>query len=75
MQQLSSTHGSVPPHPALCTALQKKIFMLFDGLILLKAGSLVYQGPADGALQFFADVGFPLPGQRCTLNGACVRLD
>jgi len=31
--------------------------------MLLKAGSLVYQGPADGALQFFADVGYPVPGQ------------
>ncbi|CAM9989954.1 unnamed protein product, partial [Phaeothamnion confervicola] len=40
---------------------QSKIFNLFDNLILLKAGAIVYQGPTDQALAFFEANGFPCP--------------
>lgn len=40
---------------------QSKLFALFDNLILLKAGEIVYQGPAGKAITFFAKAGFPCP--------------
>lgn len=43
----------------LCTIHQpqSKIFHSFDGLVLLQAGAVVYQGAAAGALDHFAQVG------------------
>ncbi|KXZ51257.1 hypothetical protein GPECTOR_13g744 [Gonium pectorale] len=38
-----------------------KIFALFDQLLLLNRGNIVYQGPAQGALDFFDRSGFPCP--------------
>ncbi|KXZ51256.1 hypothetical protein GPECTOR_13g743 [Gonium pectorale] len=40
---------------------QAKIFALFDQLLLLNRGNIVYQGPAQGALDFFDRSGFPCP--------------
>lgn len=40
---------------------QAKIFNLFDKLVLLNRGSLVYMGQADKALDFFAKLGYPCP--------------
>ncbi|GIL62773.1 hypothetical protein Vafri_16946 [Volvox africanus] len=40
---------------------QAKIFNLFDQLLLLNRGNIVYQGPAQGALDFFGRSGFPCP--------------
>lgn len=40
---------------------QTKIFNLFDDLMLLKAGLVVYYGPADKTVDFFAEAGFPCP--------------
>ncbi|GAX83047.1 hypothetical protein CEUSTIGMA_g10473.t1 [Chlamydomonas eustigma] len=38
---------------------QAKIFALFDQLILLRSGSMVYMGRADAAATYFAAKGFP----------------
>ncbi|GAX83957.1 hypothetical protein CEUSTIGMA_g11381.t1 [Chlamydomonas eustigma] len=40
---------------------QAKIFFLFDKLILLKSGRLVYMGRADKVLDFFTALGYPCP--------------
>ncbi|CAF1467821.1 unnamed protein product [Adineta steineri] len=40
---------------------QSKIFNLFDSLILLKAGIIVYQGPRKQAMETFRAAGFPCP--------------
>lgn len=40
---------------------QAKIFNLFDELMLLNRGDIVYQGPAKGALDYFDRSGFPCP--------------
>ena len=40
---------------------QAKIFRLFSGLILLKSGRIVYQGPIEGATHFFEGLGHSLP--------------
>eukprot|EP01041_Mallomonas_annulata_P010873 gene10873-22707_t len=40
---------------------QAKIFGLFDNLILMKKGNIVYQGIAKKAVDFFAQVGHPCP--------------
>ncbi|KAL2632145.1 hypothetical protein R1flu_016831 [Riccia fluitans] len=40
---------------------QAKIFNLFQSLIILKAGKLIYQGSAPGVLNFFEESGFPCP--------------
>jgi len=40
---------------------QSKLFALFDNLILLKAGEIVYQGPTSKAITFFSKAGFPCP--------------
>lgn len=40
---------------------QSKLFALFDNLILLKAGEIVYLGPAGKAVSFFEKAGFPCP--------------
>ncbi|CAM6115385.1 unnamed protein product [Calypogeia fissa] len=40
---------------------QSKIFNLFQFLIILKGGKLIYQGSAPGVLKFFEESGFPCP--------------
>ena len=40
---------------------QSKIFNLFDSLILLKAGSIIYQGPRDQVMDVYNRAGFPCP--------------
>ena len=55
-----------PPDPCSCFCFrrcrpQAKIFALFDQLLLLNRGSIVYQGPAHDALDFFDRSGFPCP--------------
>ncbi|KIY98214.1 hypothetical protein MNEG_9748 [Monoraphidium neglectum] len=40
---------------------QTKIFQLFEGLILLRGGAVVYQGPASEALAYFEDAGHKCP--------------
>ncbi|PNH04339.1 ATP-binding cassette sub-family G member 2, partial [Tetrabaena socialis] len=40
---------------------QAKIFNLFDHLLLLNRGTIMYQGPAQKALGFFDRSGFPCP--------------
>jgi len=52
---------------AICTVVctihqpQSKIFYLFDNLILMKKGEIVYQGGSRKSLSFFAAAGFPCP--------------
>lgn len=54
-------------HEGACTIVntihqpQSKIFHMFDNLLLLTKGVIVYQGPAKGASKRFAQAGFPLP--------------
>jgi len=40
---------------------QSKIFQQFDNLLLLKKGTVIYQGKAELAVGYFADAGFPCP--------------
>lgn len=40
---------------------QQKIFELFDNLILMKLGSIVYQGAAHKSLDYFQAIGKPVP--------------
>uniref|UniRef100_A0A914P039 ABC transporter domain-containing protein n=1 Tax=Panagrolaimus davidi TaxID=227884 RepID=A0A914P039_9BILA len=40
---------------------QSKIFDLFDSLVLLKAGNIIYQGPRADAMPTFTKAGFPCP--------------
>ena len=40
---------------------QSKLFALFDNLILLKSGDIVYSGKAAEAITFFEKTGFPCP--------------
>ncbi|KAF5470085.1 hypothetical protein F2P56_010628 [Juglans regia] len=39
-------------------------FDLFDDIILLSEGQIVYQGPRDNVLQFFENVGFKCPERK-----------
>ncbi|KAJ6793163.1 putative ABC transporter G family member 31 [Iris pallida] len=39
-------------------------FELFDDIILISEGQIVYQGPCDAALDFFADMGFICPDRK-----------
>lgn len=54
-------------HSGSCTIMctihqpQSKIYSLFDDLILLQAGEIMYQGSARGAIDHFAKIGFPVP--------------
>ncbi|XP_075635929.1 ABC transporter G family member 15-like [Castanea sativa] len=41
-----------------------EVFALFDDLFLLSGGQTVYFGPANLAIEFFANAGFPCPSQR-----------
>jgi ABC-type multidrug transport system ATPase subunit len=40
---------------------QQKIFELFDNLILMKLGQIVYQGAAMKSLEYFKSIGSPVP--------------
>ncbi|CAF3774074.1 unnamed protein product [Adineta steineri] len=40
---------------------QSKIFNLFDSLILLKEGNIIYQGPRNQAMETYRAAGFPCP--------------
>jgi ATP-binding cassette subfamily G (WHITE) protein 2 len=54
-------------HSGACTVIttihqpQSKIFRMFDDLILLKSGRIVYYGAANQVMEFFAEAGFPCP--------------
>lgn len=54
-------------HKGLCTCVctihqpQSKIFAMFDNLILMRDGRIVYQGDASRVLNFFKNAGFPCP--------------
>lgn len=54
-------------HSGACTVIttihqpQSKIFRMFDDLLLLKSGRIVYYGPADQIMEFFSEAGFPCP--------------
>lgn len=39
-------------------------YELFDDIILLSEGQIVYQGPRDSALGFFASMGFQCPERK-----------
>lgn len=39
-------------------------FELFDDLILMSEGKIVYQGPRDHVLEFFEDCGFKCPERK-----------
>ena len=39
-------------------------FDLFDDIILLSEGQIVYQGPCENVLEFFEDVGFKCPERK-----------
>lgn len=47
----------------VCTIHQPatQIFNLFDDLMVLKSGKIVYHGPADQVLDQYAQAGFPCP--------------
>jgi ATP-binding cassette subfamily G (WHITE) protein 2 len=56
-------------HSGQCTVVttihqpQSKIFYMFDDLILLKAGRIVYYGATGDVTDFFSEAGFPCPNQ------------
>lgn len=39
-------------------------YELFDDIILLSEGQIVYQGPRDSALDFFSSMGFACPERK-----------
>jgi ATP-binding cassette subfamily G (WHITE) protein 2 len=47
----------------VCTIHQPatQIFNLFDDLMILKSGKIVYHGPADEVVNHYAEAGFPCP--------------
>jgi len=47
----------------LCTIHQpsSELFLLFDKLILLMHGHVIYEGPAHAAVDHFAEIGYPCP--------------
>ncbi len=47
---------------------QSKIFALFDDLIILKNGYIVYSGNAAEVIPFYTKAGFPLPGNTKKKN-------
>lgn len=49
----------------ICTIHQPRsqLFQLFDQLVLLCGGKIVYHGPAAGAQEYFASIGHPCPWQ------------
>ncbi|KAG9445118.1 hypothetical protein H6P81_016458 [Aristolochia fimbriata] len=47
---------------------QPETFELFDDIILLSEGKIVYQGPRENALEFFASMGFKCPERKNTAD-------
>lgn len=39
-------------------------FELFDDLILLSEGHIIYQGPIEKSLEFFQTIGFTIPSRK-----------
>ena len=54
MQDVTKTNCSV-----ICTIHQpsSEVFELFDRLLLLSMGEVVYHGPTKEALRYFSDIG------------------
>eukprot|EP01135_Chromosphaera_perkinsii_P000931 Nk52_evm29s153 gene=Nk52_evmTU29s153 len=52
----------------ICTIHQpsQDIYNLFDNLLMLVAGEVVYNGPACGAEKYFTELGFEKPRRMCT---------
>lgn len=63
--QVMSTlqHLAACGHTVVCSIHQPRssIFSLFDDLLLLAEGSVVYHGPAGDVLDHFAALGHPCP--------------
>lgn len=61
------------PCTIVCTIHQPqaKIFQQFDHLFLLQSGHVVYHGSAAGAIEHFASLGFPVPGELGSRFYAC----
>jgi ABC-type multidrug transport system ATPase subunit len=51
---------------ALIALLQPapETFELFDDIVLLSEGQIVYQGPRENVLEFFEDIGFKCPERK-----------
>lgn len=64
-EQVMSTlqHLAACGHTVVCSIHQPRssIFAMFDDLLLLAEGQVVYQGPADAVLDHFAALGHPCP--------------
>ena len=60
-QNIQILHGT-----ALISLLQPppETFDLFDDIILLSNGQIVYQGPREHVLEFFESVGFKCPQRK-----------
>lgn len=50
-------------HTVVCTIHQPawETFSLFDDLLLLAQGEVVYHGPVDGTIEHFEQLGYPIP--------------
>ncbi|GJY99793.1 putative reverse transcriptase domain-containing protein [Tanacetum coccineum] len=53
---------------ALESLVDKKTFDLFDDIILLSEGQIMYQGPRENALEFFESCGFMCPERKGTAD-------
>ena len=47
---------------------QTKIFNILDNLILMKKGTILYQGAGNCAEKYFASYGFPCPDRYITYH-------
>ena len=45
-----------------------KTYELFDEIIVLSDGQVVYNGPRDHVLEFFKSVGFKCPERKCVAD-------
>eukprot|EP01056_Protomagalhaensia_sp_Gyna25_P000485 Protomagalhaensia_sp_Gyna_25__484@NODE_1229_length_2045_cov_17_091226_g980_i0_p1_GENE_NODE_1229_length_2045_cov_17_091226_g980_i0NODE_1229_length_2045_cov_17_091226_g980_i0_p1_ORF_typecomplete_len644_score102_52ABC_tran/PF00005_27/1_1e31ABC2_membrane/PF01061_24/1_9e28AAA_21/PF13304_6/1_2e07AAA_16/PF13191_6/5_3e05AAA_16/PF13191_6/2_1e03AAA_15/PF13175_6/0_022AAA_29/PF13555_6/0_0003Rad51/PF08423_11/0_00049SMC_N/PF02463_19/23SMC_N/PF02463_19/0_0098SbcCD_C/PF13558_6/0_019SbcCD_C/PF13558_6/4e02AAA_25/ len=61
LSNIARGHGRT----VLCTIHQPRsqVYALFDALLLLREGSIVYRGPADQAVGFFAAMGYQCPSE------------
>eukprot|EP01055_Gregarina_sp_Pseudo9_P005489 Gregarina_sp_Pseudo_9__5488@NODE_701_length_2347_cov_46_097487_g662_i0_p1_GENE_NODE_701_length_2347_cov_46_097487_g662_i0NODE_701_length_2347_cov_46_097487_g662_i0_p1_ORF_typecomplete_len651_score31_01ABC_tran/PF00005_27/1_4e35ABC2_membrane/PF01061_24/5_3e32AAA_21/PF13304_6/1_6AAA_21/PF13304_6/3_6e05SMC_N/PF02463_19/1_9SMC_N/PF02463_19/0_002AAA_15/PF13175_6/0_063AAA_15/PF13175_6/0_29RsgA_GTPase/PF03193_16/2_3e05AAA_25/PF13481_6/6_3e05AAA_29/PF13555_6/8_2e05AAA_16/PF13191_6/0_00017ATPase/PF06745_ len=61
LDSITQTHGRT----VLCTIHQPRsqVYHLFDTLLLLRAGDIVYRGPAAEATTYFASLGFQCPAE------------
>lgn len=48
-----------------------QIFNLFDDLMILKSGKIVYHGPADEVVNHYAEAGFPCPVHTNPADHVC----